>query len=80
MSEKRYATGAFVGLFFTSACFKSVNAVVAAPGSSQYSDPLRNGRSGNLIPMGARFSAPVQTGPGAQPASCTIGTGSLSRK
>ena len=27
--------------------------------------------------MGARFSAPVQTGPGAHPASCTMGTGSL---
>ena len=26
---------------------------------------------------GARFSAPVQTGPGAQPASCTMGTGSF---
>jgi hypothetical protein len=25
--------------------------------------------------VGARFSAPVQTGPGAHPASCTIGTG-----
>jgi hypothetical protein len=25
---------------------------------------------------GARFSAPVQTGPGAHPASCTMGTGS----
>ena len=29
--------------------------------------------------MGARFSAPVQTGPGAHPASYTMGTGSLSR-
>jgi hypothetical protein len=28
---------------------------------------------------GERFSAPVQTGPGAHPASCTMGTGSLSR-
>jgi len=28
---------------------------------------------------GARFSAPVQTGPGAQPASCTMGTGSFPR-
>jgi hypothetical protein len=28
---------------------------------------------------GTRFSASVQTGPGAHPASCTIGTGSLSR-
>ena len=26
---------------------------------------------------GARFSAPVQAGPGAHPASCTMGTGSL---
>jgi hypothetical protein len=25
---------------------------------------------------GARFSAPIQTGPGAHPASCTMGTGS----
>ena len=27
--------------------------------------------------MGARFSAPVQAGPGTHPASCTKGTGSL---
>ena len=26
---------------------------------------------------GARFSAPFQTGPGAYPASCTMGTGSF---
>ena len=26
---------------------------------------------------GARFSAPVHTGPGAHPASCTMGTGSF---
>jgi hypothetical protein len=30
-----------------------------------------------LIPVGSRFSAPVQTGPGAHPASCTVGTGSF---
>jgi hypothetical protein len=29
------------------------------------------------IPEGARFFAHVQTGPGAQPASCTMGTGSF---
>ena len=29
--------------------------------------PLRAGRSGGRIPAGARFSAPVQTGPGAPP-------------
>jgi len=27
----------------------------------------------------ARFSAPVQTGPGTHPASCTMGTGSFPR-
>ena len=32
------------------------------------------------IPLGTRFSAPVQTGTGAPPASCAMGTGSLSRR
>jgi hypothetical protein len=31
---------------------------------------------GDRIPVWARFSAPVQTGPGTHPASCTMGTGS----
>ena len=38
---------------------------------------LRAGRSGDRIPVEARFSAPVQIGPGAHPASYTMGTGSL---
>ena len=33
---------------------------------------------GDRIPVGASFSAPVQNGPGAYPASRTMGTGSFS--
>jgi len=44
-----------------------------------YSDWLRARRSGDRILVGARFSAPVQTGPGAHPASCTMVTASFLR-
>ena len=40
------------------------------------SDLLRDGRYGDRIPVGTRFSARVQTGPGAHPASYTMNTGS----
>jgi hypothetical protein len=47
---------------------------VVGPGSSV---GLRAGRSGDRIPVEARFFAHVQTGPRAHPASCTMGTGSF---
>ena len=37
-----------------------------------HSDLLRAGRSRHHVPVGARFSPPVQTGPGAHPASSTL--------
>jgi hypothetical protein len=50
--------------------------IVGGPGwRSRYSDSLRSNPSWG----GGRFFAAVQTGPGAHPASYTIGTGSLSR-
>jgi hypothetical protein len=44
---------------------------------SRYSDSLWAGRPGDRISVRARFSAHVQTGSGAQPASYTMGSGSL---
>jgi DNA-binding transcriptional LysR family regulator len=38
---------------------------------------LQAGRSRDRIPVGARFSAPVRTGPGVHPVSCTMDTGSF---
>jgi len=47
---------------------------------SRCSESPLAGRSGYRVLVGARFSIPVQTGPGAYPAPCTMGTGSFSRE
>ena len=53
-----------------------------APGSLYRLVPLssalvQTGRYGDQIPVEARFSTPVHTGPGAHPASCKMGTESF---
>jgi hypothetical protein len=43
----------------------------------KFSQIIWAGRSGDRIPVGARFFAYVQTSPGAHPASSKMGTGSF---
>jgi len=53
---------------------------ICGPGQlGRYSDSLGAGRSADRIPMSARFSTLVQTGPVALSASPKMGTGSLYR-
>jgi hypothetical protein len=49
----------------------------AARQRSRYSDCQQAGQSRDRNPVGARFSAPVQTGLEAHSASCTMGTRSF---
>jgi hypothetical protein len=44
---------------------------------SRYSDLLRVERSGDRVPVGERFSTPIEAGPGVHPGSYTMGTGSF---
>jgi hypothetical protein len=44
---------------------------------SRYSNSQRSVQSRDRISVGARFFAPVQTGPAAHPVSYTVGTGSF---
>ena len=64
-----------VGLF--SSIFSKYS-FVCGPGSSVgIATGYGLDRPGIESQWGARYSAPVQTGPGAHPASCTMGTGSF---
>ena len=57
---------------------KQMYYVNSGPGSSVgIATELRAGRSGDRMPVVSRFSASVQTGPGALAASCTMDTGSF---
>jgi hypothetical protein len=57
------------------------NAIIPKRPASEYCfryiKLIRAGRSGDRIPVEVKFSVPVQTGPEAHPASCTMGTGSF---
>jgi hypothetical protein len=61
------------------------DAVAVNPGYSittkhmDYKITLTSVAAGDRIPVGARFSAPVQTGPGTHPASYVMDTESISR-
>jgi hypothetical protein len=58
--------------------YKSLNNVrISGPSSSVGYDWLRAERPGDRIPVGVRFFAHVQYGPGVHPASCTVSTGSF---
>jgi hypothetical protein len=59
------------------ASFNKFTVVLGPRQFSRYCDWLRAGRSGIESRWGRDFFAHVQTGPGAQPASCTMGTGSF---
>jgi hypothetical protein len=57
--------------------YKRITSVCGLGQRGQYSDSLLARWSGDRIPVGSRFAAPVQSGPGAHPASYTMGTGSF---
>jgi hypothetical protein len=63
----------FCATLYISICYCTVLGRDSSVGTG---DSPRDGRSGDRISVGARFSAPVQTGPRPHQASYTMGTGS----
>jgi hypothetical protein len=57
--------------------YRCIDELCGPDSVSRYSDWLRARRSGDRIPVRARFSALVQTDPGAHSTSCTMGTRSF---
>jgi len=66
-----------LGLAAMSGCFNRLTFHRSAGTASRCSDSLCAVQSGNQILVETRLSAPIQTGPGAHPASYTMGTGSF---
>jgi len=58
-------------------CKRPVNCNVTAARYKTNCGPATDCTVRDRIPVGTRFSAPVQTGSGAQTANCTMGTGSF---
>jgi len=56
---------------------KKINSFIGQRSLIRYSYLLRAGRFGDRIPVGTRFSAPVQTSTETHPASYTMDTGSF---
>jgi len=53
--------------------------IMSARKLSRYSTSVWAERSGDRIPVGVRFTAPLLTAPGTHPASPTVGTGYIFR-
>ena len=76
---KSFTVSCYMSVFFSRRCCRpALEACTGGLGSS-VGIATGYGLDGPRIESrwGARFSAPVQTGPGAHPASCTMGTGSF---